>query len=100
MEACKISLKNYFEFIWSKRLYQCVADYIDNAFGFVKLPKHITEDWKHTLKSVDLITVTPHTLKNQVGEFRKNNVYLVSNGVEYNYFAETPDTSSPPRFTQ
>lgn len=61
-------------------------DYIDNAFGFVKLPKHITEDWKRTIITSDFITVTSSTLKKQIEEIRKDNVYLVSNGVEYNFF--------------
>jgi hypothetical protein len=72
-----------------------VFDYIDNAFGFVKLPKHILNDWKYTLKSVNFITVTSATLKRQVEEVRKNDVYLISNGVEYNVFAEPADTSLP-----
>jgi hypothetical protein len=72
-----------------------VFDYIDNAFGFVKLPSHVLADWKYTLANVDVVTVTSPTLKNQVEELRKNNVYLVSNGVEYNNFAEPVDTSIP-----
>ncbi|MBU1299986.1 MAG: hypothetical protein KKB77_12710, partial [Bacteroidetes bacterium] len=62
-------------------------DYIDNAFGFVKLPKHITEDWKQTINISDFITVTSSTLKKQIEEIRKDNVYLVSNGVEYSFFS-------------
>lgn len=70
-------------------------DYIDNAFGFVELPKHIVGDWKHTIEMSDFITVTSPTLKKQVEEFRKENIFLVSNGVEYKLFSETKSALRP-----
>jgi glycosyltransferase involved in cell wall biosynthesis len=85
-----INLTKYFKPILN------VFDYIDNAFGFVKLPKHILSDWEYALKSVNFITVTSPTLKRQVEELRKTDVYLVSNGVEYDIFSEPVDTSPPP----
>ncbi len=69
-------------------------DYIDNAFGFVDLPRHMVEDWKFTINKSNLITVTSHTLKKQVEEFRKDNIHLVSNGVEYNLFADKSKSES------
>lgn len=71
-------------------------DYIDNAFGFVKLPKHIMEDWKQTINISDIITVTSPTLKKQIEEIRKDNVHLVSNGVEYKFFSELNIQLTPP----
>jgi hypothetical protein len=70
-------------------------DYIDNAFGFVELPKHIVGDWKHTIEMSDFITITSPTLKKQVEEFRKENIFLVSNGVEYKLFSETKSALRP-----
>ncbi|MDI6804609.1 MAG: glycosyltransferase [Bacteroidota bacterium] len=86
---------HYINLVKSFKPKSVAFDYIDNAFGFIKLPKHITEDWKHTIKTADIITVTSSTLKKQIEGIRKDNVHLVSNGVEYNFFSVESPQATP-----
>ncbi len=62
-------------------------DYIDNAFGFRSLPKHVHDTWLETLKRADVISVTSPTLKKQIEAMCPAQAHVISNGVEYEAFA-------------
>ncbi|MBI1803934.1 MAG: glycosyltransferase [Ignavibacteriae bacterium] len=72
-----------------------VYDYIDNAFGFTRLPKHIIEAWKKTIKQADIIIVTSPTLAKQIESIRSDNIHYVGNGVEFDHFAKAGIVQSP-----
>lgn len=62
-------------------------DYIDDAFGFTRLPGYVREDWKETIRRADRITATSPTLQRQLEAEGAKDVQVVSNGVEYELFA-------------
>lgn len=70
-------------------------DYIDNAFGFTKLPKHVEDDWIKTIRQSDIITVTSPTLAKQIEPIRDGNVNYIGNGVEYSFFSNEKEYSRP-----
>jgi glycosyltransferase involved in cell wall biosynthesis len=70
-------------------------DYIDNVFGFTRLPKHAENEWMQTIRRADSITVTSPSLAKQVQPYRTESILCVSNGVEYSLFAETKDVPRP-----
>jgi len=70
-------------------------DYIDNVFGFTRLPKHAENEWMHTIRRADSITVTSPSLAKQLQPYCTESVVCVGNGVEYSLFAETTDVPRP-----
>lgn len=62
-------------------------DYIDDAFGFTRLPDYVREEWLETIRLADLISATSPTLKRQLEEAGAKRVEVVGNGVEYTLFA-------------
>jgi len=71
-------------------------DYIDDAFGFVKFPQYVHEDWLNTIQRADVISATSPTLQRNIQKAHAVNVHLVSNGVEYEFFASSRETRRPP----
>lgn len=71
-------------------------DYIDNVFGFTRLPKHVEDQWLETIQSADIITVTSPTLAKQIEPFRAKDVHFVGNGVECALFLDAAETDRPP----
>ena len=70
-------------------------DYIDNAFGFTSLPRHVKNDWLTTIKLSDYITVTSPVLAEQIRPVRTEKIYHVGNGVEYSRFADHAKKNRP-----
>lgn len=70
-------------------------DYIDNVFGFTSFPDHVKEQWIRTLRRVDFVTVSSHSLAKQIAPYRSSGVHYVGNGVEYRLFAPTRDYDRP-----
>lgn len=70
-------------------------DYIDNAFGFTAMPRHVRRLWEGMLARADAVTVTSLTLKKQVEEIRTAGVHLVGNGVEFEYFSSESGGKRP-----
>lgn len=64
-----------------------IYDYIDNALGFTKLPNHVIKTWELIIKKSNFIIATSNFLINQISNFRKENIHLITNGVEYNFFS-------------
>jgi hypothetical protein len=62
-------------------------DYIDNAFGFSKLPPYAEQAWRSTIERADAITVTSPGLERQIREVRTEGVSRVGNGVEFTFFS-------------
>ncbi len=62
-------------------------DYIDDAFGFAHLPAYVREEWQETIRRADCVTATSPTLKRQLEAGGARSVQVVSNGVEYELFA-------------
>jgi teichuronic acid biosynthesis glycosyltransferase TuaH len=62
-------------------------DYIDDAFGFTRLPGYVREEWVETIRRADCVTATSPTLKRQLEAAGARDVEVVSNGVEYQLFA-------------
>lgn len=62
-------------------------DYIDNAFGFAKLPRQMHDDWVEMIKTANVVTVTSGNLRKQVESAHTVQAHLISNGVEYDRFA-------------
>ena len=91
----------FFENIHSARIVDsftpsCVCfDYIDNAFGFVSLPPHVRTDWEYLVRRADMVFVTSPTLRRQVEESRSEDITLVSNGVEYDFFSRAENLPRP-----
>ncbi len=73
-----------------------IYDYIDNAFGFTKLPDHIVKMWQHLVENSNFIITTSNNLIKQIKSIRTENVYLVTNGVEYNLFSSPQTHVDPP----
>ena len=63
-------------------------DYIDNAFAFTELPKHVEAWWMKTITRADIITVTSPGLSQQIQQHRKHNIHYVGNGVEFKFFSD------------
>ena len=79
-----------FQFIGlARHLYPCVTlfDYIDDAFGFARLPAYVREEWLETIRRADYVTATSPTLKRQLEGAGARDVQVVTNGVEYDFFA-------------
>ncbi|RCK74564.1 MAG: Glycosyltransferase [Ignavibacteriae bacterium] len=72
-----------------------IYDYIDNALGFTKLPKHVIETWNKLIKNSNFIFATSNYLINQIQKYRKNDIYLVTNGVEYEFFSSYQTSTNP-----
>jgi glycosyltransferase involved in cell wall biosynthesis len=70
-------------------------DYIDNVFGFTRLPKHVVAQWRETIRTADLITVTSATLARQLEPHRARDVHIVGNGVEFTFFSEGRELLPP-----
>ena len=70
-------------------------DYIDNAFGFRRLPKYMHDAWLKTLKRADVVSVTSPTLKKQIESAHPAEIHVVSNGTEYEPFAFTDGRERP-----
>ncbi len=70
-------------------------DYIDNAFGFRKLPRHMHNMWLKTLNRSEVITVTSPTLKRQVEAAGSVHPHLIPNGVEYETFSLSDGIERP-----
>jgi glycosyltransferase involved in cell wall biosynthesis len=70
-------------------------DYIDNAFGFTKMPKHVEELWRRMVRSATIVTATSHVLERQVARFRTGGIEYVGNGVEYDFFDHPPAGDRP-----
>lgn len=64
-----------------------IYDYIDNAFGFTKLPYHVIKMWQNLVVNSNFIITTSKSLTKQINLIRNENVHLVTNGVEYNIFS-------------
>jgi len=71
-------------------------DYIDNAFGFVKLPDHVKQAWEKTIRKANVITVTSEELARQLQPLRSTGITYVGNGVEYEHFAHPKVSECPP----
>ena len=71
-----------------------IYDYIDNVFGFTSLPAHVKKLWIRTLTAADVVIVTSAKLREQVGQYRTQNVELIGNGVDFEMFSRK---SSDPR---
>jgi len=61
-------------------------DYIDNAFGFVRFPRYVHRAWVKMIKRADVVTATSPTLVNLIAAHGIS-AQLVTNGVEYDFFA-------------
>lgn len=64
-----------------------VFDYIDDVFGFTKLPDSARQIWLSALSDASAVTVTSPTLQRIVRNAAGVEAILVSNGVEYAHFA-------------
>lgn len=80
-----------------------VFDYIDDVFGFTKLPDSARQTWLAALTGSSAVTVTSPTLQRIVRTAAGVEAVLVSNGVEYSHFAapgvqrpgDLPETGQP-----
>lgn len=64
-----------------------IYDYIDNIFGFTKLPSHVRKLWITTIQTSDVVIATSHELAQQILRYRSGEVQLIGNGVEYDKFS-------------
>ncbi|MFI5251991.1 MAG: glycosyltransferase [Bacteroidota bacterium] len=70
-------------------------DYIDNIFGFTRLPQYIITQWKQTISQANLVTVTSPVLKKQIEPFCAAQIDYVGNGVEYDFFTAKKNLTPP-----
>ncbi len=64
-----------------------VFDYIDDSFGFTRLPPYVRRTWLSALARADAVTVTSPTLQRIVSSEAGVKAALVTNGVDYARFA-------------
>jgi len=69
-------------------------DYIDNAFGFVRFPRYVHRAWVKMIKRADAVTATSPTLVNLIAAHGVT-AQLVTNGVEYDFFARAREQERP-----
>jgi glycosyltransferase involved in cell wall biosynthesis len=70
-----------------------VFDYIDDAFGFARLPPVVQRQWHQTIESAHRISVTSPRLHQLIEESVPGagaKIVLVPNGVEFGRFAAAP----------
>lgn len=72
-----------------------IFDYIDNAFGFTKLPQHVIEDWQNSIINSDFVITTSKYLFKQINQLRNNDVYIITNGVEFEHFTKNTNIYIP-----
>jgi glycosyltransferase involved in cell wall biosynthesis len=73
-------------------------DYIDDVFGFSKVPAFVRSAWVSTIRDADVVTVTTPTLRKRILDTQQREVHVIRNGVEFKRFADPAGTRRPTDF--